>query len=207
MDDTNDSIHFFLRETALGLGDRRVVDALTRNALRYVDDFRMRHPAVSELELARKALERVLAEAKAHPPCNALCIAIEHRPAVERVETGLWTQDEIALVLHWSNRADFWIELKDLRGCVTVDESAREDTFTLETSSRFEVAPRGEHRLPLIARRDCKHPALRYSHSMVSGEAYVEAVVIGPWVDGSHQVCRFTAGRALVPVARSLVAD
>jgi hypothetical protein len=200
-----DPIEALLRRTAANIGERRVVEALARNALRYVDELRTNSLGLGDHELARNAVERVLAEARAHPPLNALRVSIDKSAPAERVESGVWADDQLALVLRWSNRADFWVELKDLRGTVSLDDYISEETFTLDAPARFEVPPRGERCLALLAYRDRKHPARRYNRSTVSGEAHVEAVVIGPWPDGSHQVRGFSAGRALLPVARALV--
>jgi hypothetical protein len=81
-----------------------------------------------------------------------------------------------------------------------------EHTFTLDAPEHFEVAARSEQRLELIGVLDRKRPAPRYSQPSVTGEAFVEALVMGPWPDGSHQMQRFNAGRAWFPVSLSLVA-
>jgi hypothetical protein len=204
--ETKDPIEILLRKTAQSLGERRIVEALARDALRYIDDVRARTSGLANDEIVRIAVERVLAEARAHPPNIVLHVSIDNRASTDGAEL-IQSDDQLSLVLRWCNRADFSVEVKDLRGTVTLDDFVREETFTLHAPEGFTVGPRGVQRLSLVANRDRKHPVRRYSRPTVSCEAYVEAVVMGPWLEGSHQVRRFSAGRALLPVGPAGVED
>lgn len=190
-----------VRKVALLAGERRAMESIARNAARYVEELRGCHPQLRDEDVARLAVHRVIAEAHAHPPANALRLQIDGRSHEAGSETG-WIEDGLSIVLQWSNRADFAIRLENLKGAVSIIDSVGEETFTLGTNGHFEIPPRSEYRLRVVALRDCKVSRHTYEQVSVSGEAYVEALVAGPWPEGSHQVCRFNAARTWIPVRR-----
>jgi hypothetical protein len=194
-----------LRRAAVVVTDRRAMESVARNAWRHVDELRGSHAHLADEELANLAVSRVLAAAKAYPPASAITVRIEPSAFETRTETGIWTEEAMAIVLRWNNRADFAIELQRVTGAVSIVDRSEERTFTLDAPSRFEIGPRCDHRLSLVAVLDRKVPPPRYSQAAVSGEVSVNALVMGPWPQGSHQVQCFQTGRAWFAVSTALV--
>ncbi len=186
-----------LCKVALLAGERRAMESISRNAHRYVDELRARHPQLRDEDVARLAVHRVIAEAHAHPPAVALRVLIGGRSSSD---PGVWTETGLAITLEWCNRADFSIQVEDIRGALSIIERTGEETFTLGANTRFEVPARSEYRLTLVALRDGKGALPACAERSVSGEAYVEALVAGPWPEASHQVCRFNAARTWFPI-------
>lgn len=202
---TDHPIDSMLQRCAAAIADARVTHSIASNAWRHVDELRTNHPLVRDEDLARMAVDRVLAEAKSYPPAGAIRVRVENRASASLTETGIWTEEAMAVILRWVNRADFSIQFKQVAGAISVNDDIMERTFTMEAPAHFELAPRSEHRLELIAVLDRKRPPPRYSQAAVAGEAYVEALVMGPWPESSHQIQRFNAGRAWFPVSPTLV--
>ena len=187
---------------ASAVAERRVAELIVRSAWRHVDELLRRGHDTGDA--ARAAVQRVLTEAGTYPPAHALRVRIEASAPEARTETGIWTDDGMAVVLHWSNRADFAIQLEHLTGAISVSDVGCEHTFTLDAPEHFEVGPRAEHPLALVAIRDRKWPAPRYSQPSLAGDGHVEALVMGPWPEASHRLQRFNAGRGWFPVSPSL---
>lgn len=192
-----------LRSAAFAVAESRVADLIARNAWRYVDELQRHGHELAEA--ARLAVRRVVAEAGTYPPASALRVQIESSAPEERVETGIWTDDGMTVVLRWTNRADFAIQLEHVTGAITITDIEFDHTFTLDAPAHFEIAPRSEYNLALVAIHDRKWPPPRYAQPSMAGEANVEAMVIGPWPEASHRYQRFNAGRGWFPVSACLV--
>jgi hypothetical protein len=192
-----------LRTAALAIAERRVADLIARNAWRHVDE--LQHRGHEPGEAARFAVQRVVAEAGAYPPTAALRVHVESSAPEARTETGIWSDEGMAIVLCWTNRADFSIQLEHVTGSIVISDVDTDHTFTLDAPAFFEIAPRSECKLALVAVSDRKWPPPRYSQPSVAGEVQIDALVMGPWPDASHRYQRFSAGRGWFPVSAALV--
>jgi hypothetical protein len=113
-------IDHLLHKCASAIPDRRVMQSIARNAWRYIDELRSTHPHLCDEELARTAVQRVLAEARSYPPASAIVVRVANRAPESATETGIWSEEAMAVVLHWVNRADFTVQFKQVTGSISV---------------------------------------------------------------------------------------
>jgi hypothetical protein len=197
------AIDIMMRRAVLVVNDRRATESVARAAWRHLEQLRSSHGHLGDEALAHAAVQRVVSEARAHPPASALRVRIESSD--RDADTGIWSEHGMTIVLRWFNRASFAVELKQITGTVNVTDAHEERTFTLIAPVQFEIPPQSDVRLVFAAVLDRKVPPARYAQTSVAGEVSLEALVMGPWPDAPHHVQQFRTGRASLPIALELV--
>lgn len=156
-----------LLQEALKQGSKLAADAIVSRAKRYVDEIGAWLGKGKNQEIARRAVERVLAEAASYPPTKALNIALHSAPAEPGFDgAGIHEADRASVVLRIASRADFKIQLAKLKGAVEVDGELRV-LYEIDSPSQFDVDAREEVRVPCTALLSRKHTVPRFSYGAV----------------------------------------
>lgn len=198
-----------LLKAALSVASKLAADAIASAAKRYVSQLSawMKKPAPEEI--ARLAVDRVLAEAGAYPPKEALRIGIHAGPAEAGFDGSAINEDDrAALALRIWNRADFEIKIAKLRGALHVNDGVLAATYEIDSPSQFEVGPRQEIRYPCTAILSRKQPEVpRFRYGAVVAAAHLQALVMGPWPDVPHNEHLFDTAASWLRVEPKLLAS
>jgi hypothetical protein len=196
-----------LLQEALKYGTKLSADAIAARATRYVDEIGAWFGKGKNQEIARRAVERVLAEAASYPPTKALSVALHSGPAESGFDgSGISEEDRASIVFRITNRADFGIQLAKLRGTIDVIDNELCVSYEVDSPSQLEINARDELRLPCTAMLSRKHDLPSFSYGAVRAAGRLNCLVMGPWKDEPHNEQSFQLGSVWLRVAPELLA-
>lgn len=196
-----------LLQEALKQGSKLAADAIASRAKRYIEEIGAWLGKGKSQEIARLAVERLLAEAAAYPPTKALRVNLHSGPAEPDLDgVGINEDDRAAIVLRISNRADFKVQLAKFKGAVDVVDGETRVSYEIDSPSQLDLEAREELRLPCTAMLSRKHEVPRFSYGAVIGSGRLECLVVGPWKDEPHNVHAFQLGPVWLRVGPELLA-
>jgi len=196
-----------LLQEALKQGSKLAADVIVSRAKRYVDEIGAWLGKGKNQEIARRAVERVLAEAASYPPTKALSIALHSAPAESGFDgAGINEEDRASLVFRIANRADFKIQLAKLKGAVEIVDGELRVIYEIDSPNQFDVDAREEARVPCTAMLSRKHETPRFSYGAVVAAGRLDCLVMGPWKDEPHNVQSFQLSPVWLRIAPELLA-